>query len=109
MKSLPQLIKWSGSKRSQASAICSYIQKDYGTYYEPFCGSCAMLAYVQCNLSNRFSRFVCSDLNSDLIASYILVRDNPPAVCKGYSDRWHELNDGHSIEEKKRCFEAVRE
>ena len=30
------VIKWSGSKRSQAQEITSYIQKDYDTYYDRY-------------------------------------------------------------------------
>lgn len=109
MKGIEPLIKWSGSKRSQASAIASYIRKDYGIYHEPFCGSCAMLAFLLSNLPDRFSGFVCSDLNSDLINSYVLTMENPAKVVKGYSERWHELNDGRSIDRKREYFESVRE
>lgn len=32
------VIKWSGSKRSQAAEILKYVPDSYGTYYEPFIG-----------------------------------------------------------------------
>ena len=32
------VIKWSGSKRSQASEIISNFPKEIDTYYESFCG-----------------------------------------------------------------------
>ena len=36
------VIKWSGSKRSQASKIKSFFPETFGTYYEPFIGGGSM-------------------------------------------------------------------
>ena len=36
------VIKWSGSKRSQASEIIKYFPKQIDTYFEPFCGGAAL-------------------------------------------------------------------
>ena len=104
------LMKWSGSKRHQAKAITSFIQKDYKTYYEPFCGSCAVLVEILCSMPDRFSHFVASDLNKHLIDSYNLVKANPGKVADGYRQRWEELNSsGNSIEDKKAYFASVRD
>ena len=109
MSILEPVIKWSGSKRSQAKAISSYIDKDYGTYYEPFCGSCALLAYILDVLPYRFQRFVISDLNQDLISSYSLIKSDPNAVVSGYCRMWNEMNcEQNTIEDKKKYFEQVR-
>lgn len=37
------IIKWSGSKRSQADEILKYVPKEFDTYYEPFIGGGAIL------------------------------------------------------------------
>ena len=37
------VIKWSGSKRSQAKQIVSCMPKEIDTYYEPFVGGGAVL------------------------------------------------------------------
>ena len=37
------VIKWSGSKRSQATEIMKYIPEQYETYYEPFVGGGSIL------------------------------------------------------------------
>jgi len=37
------VIKWSGSKRSQASEIIKYFPKEIDTYYEPFIGGGSMM------------------------------------------------------------------
>lgn len=107
------VIKWSGSKRSQAHDITLYIQKDYETYYEPFCGSCAILAYIiehEYNLANQFKNFICSDLNQDLINSYNLIKSNPNIVIETYNQSWHELNKkSNTLNDKKIYFEKVRD
>ena len=107
------VIKWSGSKRSQAQEITSYIQKDYDTYYEPFCGSCAILAYIiehENDLAKQFNRFVCSDLNKDLINSYNFIKYNPDKVINDYNFRWNEMNNGtNTIDDKKVYFNNIRE
>ena len=36
------VIKWSGSKRSQANDILKFFPKQINTYYEPFCGGMNM-------------------------------------------------------------------
>ena len=37
------VIKWSGSKRSQANTILSYLPQEFNCYYEPFLGGGSML------------------------------------------------------------------
>ena len=106
------VIKWSGSKRSQAHDITSYIGKDYDTYYEPFCGGCAVLAYIieRENLANHFKFFVCSDLNQDLINSYNLIKSKPEVIANAYEVMWHELNlKKNTINDKRKYFEQIRE
>ena len=107
------VIKWSGSKRSQAHDITTYIQREYDTYYEPFCGSCAVLAYIierENNLATRFKHFVCSDLNPDLINSYNLIKTKPTTVTNAYEVMWHEMNmKKHTPSDKKLYFERIRE
>lgn len=106
------VIKWSGSKRSQANNIVSYIpSKRYETYYEPFCGSCAILAYIieNENYASKFNNFICSDLNKDLINSYNFIKYNPDKVIEDYYNHWNEMNkDSNSIEDKAKYFEFVR-
>ena len=104
------VIKWSGSKRSQAPAIASYISKDYGAYWEPFCGSCAMLVYILEHMPERFREYHCSDLNRDLINAYNVIKSDPDEASGNYQLRWHVLNQtGRTVEEKKRYFESIRD
>ncbi len=104
-------IKWSGSKRSQAGAICYNIVKDYDAYREPFCGSCAVLGNIlsTSSLRIRFRRFVCSDLNADLIGAWLMVRDRPEAVADYYEMLWAEMNALDSIDARRDYFGKVRD
>lgn len=107
------VIKWSGSKRSQAEDIVGYIpDKNYNTYYEPFCGGCSILAYIieREALANKFKSFICSDLNKDLINSYNFIKFNPDKIIKDYYDNWNEMNkETNSKDDKRKYFELIRE
>lgn len=107
MTEIGPLIKWSGSKRSQAPAIVAHIVRDYETYYEPFCGSCAMLARVLRDVPERFGGYVCSDLNGDLIRAYRMVMEDPAEVCEGYRERWTAFN-ASGVSGRREYFEDVR-
>ena len=59
------VIKWSGSKRSQASTLLSYFPEDIKCYYEPFIGGGAMLYagdfnYFIDNLLSYYRQPVCT-------------------------------------------------
>ena len=107
-KSLQPVIKWTGSKRSQAAEIARYITRDYEIYYELFCGGCSMLFYILNNCADSFKHFVCNDINSDLIALYNLIKRSPKVVSESYADLWNELNKDNDLERKKDFFNAVR-
>lgn len=106
------VIKWSGSKRSQANDITSYIpEKNYDTYYEPFCGGCAILISIleKESLASKFKSFICSDLNMDLINSYNAIKYNSEKVINDYYFHWNEMNkSSNTIDDKKRYFESIR-
>lgn len=105
---LEPVIKWSGSKRSQANEIVKYIDRDYETYYEPFCGGCSVLWYILNNCPNRFKHFICSDLNNDLISTFNKIKKNYESVGTIYSLLWNSLNRDNDIERKKKFFSDVR-
>ena len=66
MKIFQPVIKWSGSKRSQAKNIVSYFPREIDTYYEPFCGGCSVLrALLESDI--KVKNYVCSDINEGLI------------------------------------------
>lgn len=107
MNKFQPVIKWSGSKRSQCEEILSYFPKEIDTYYEPFCGGCSMLMGLL-NSDISVKRYVCSDINEDLINLWKIIRDCPSRIYETYTSLWSELNKDNDIERKKRYFEEQR-
>ena len=106
---LEPVIKWSGSKRSQASEIVRRFPREIDTYYEPFCGGASVLRRLLMTPSVKVRRYVCSDINWDLIGLWNEIKDNPDWLAKRYAAMWRELNADGDLERKKRYFNAVRE
>lgn len=79
------VIKWSGSKRSQADFISSLIPKDYDTYYEPFIGGGSIL--YAANPNNG----VCGDICSPLIDLWKRIQRNPDELSESYKNNWSRL------------------
>lgn len=102
------VIKWSGSKRSQAEEILQYFPKEIDTYYEPFCGGCSMLKRL---LSSdiKVNHYMCSDLNSDLISLWNEIKNNPRKVSDHYTQLWLELNKDDDKDRKREFFNTIRE
>lgn len=108
MGRLDPLVKWSGSKRSQAAAILASVKGSYNTYYEPFCGGCSVLFYILNNCPDKFKYYVCSDLNAPLIELYRLVKQSPDDIRRSYRHLWTDLNADDDLERKKAYFADVR-
>lgn len=95
--SIPSLVKWTGSKRTQAAAIHRLLP-DHDRYLEPFLGGGALLW-----LAARPGS-VAGDLYAPLMALWRLVQTDPATVAADYERQWERLQadlPGH--------FYAVRE
>lgn len=102
------VIKWSGSKRSQAEEILKRFPKKINTYYEPFCGGASILrALLESDIEVK--EYCCSDLNDGLIALWNMIKKYPEKVKKSYKVMWNELNVDDDKERKKKYFYKVRE
>lgn len=66
-------VKWAGGKRQLLSELREHIPAKFGTYYEPFVGGGAMTFSILSD--NPQATCSLSDLNSDLIITYVTVRD----------------------------------
>ena len=108
MASFQPIIKWSGSKRSQCDEIITYFPQKIDTYYEHFCGGCSML---MCLLNSGLSvkRYVCSDINKDLIDLWNEIKNNPEKVYSVYVNLWKELNKDTDVDRKRKFFEEQRD
>ena len=107
MSKFQPIIKWSGSKRSQCEEILTYFPKKIDTYYEPFCGGCSMLMGL-INSGISVKRYVCSDINGDLISLWNMVKDSPETIYQSYETLWKKLNKDDDIGRKRRFFEEQR-
>lgn len=108
MSNFQPIIKWSGSKRSQCQDILSYFPDDIDTYYEPFCGGCSMLmGLIKSDI--KVNRYVCSDINSDLINLWKNIKNSPDEVFSVYSQLWNELNKDDDKDRKRKFFEEQRD
>lgn len=108
MSKLQPVIKWSGSKRSQAESIVNLIDKQYDTYYESFCGGCSVLYYILNNCPNKFKHYVCNDINEPLINLYNLIKKDWKKVYEVYEYHWKELNKDNDLDRKRTYFENIR-
>lgn len=102
------VIKWSGSKRSQAEKILTFFPKEIDTYYEPFCGGASVLRRLL-DSDIKVNHYVCSDLNSGLIDLWNEIINNPLEVYFYYKRHWNELNIDDDKQRKKEYFASVRE
>lgn len=101
------VIKWSGSKRSQCDEILGYFPLEIDTYYEPFCGGCSLLMGL-INSDILVKRYVCSDINGDLISLWNKINESPDKVYDSYVSLWSELNKDDNIDRKRSFFEEQR-
>ncbi len=86
-----QLLKWIGNKQRFAREIVSYFPETYGTYYEPFLGSGAVLGAL------APERAVGSDIFSPLVEIWQTLRAAPYMLKAWYEERWHLLMAGEKI------------
>ena len=83
MNSMQNVIKWSGSKRSQSSEIIKFFPKEIDIYYEPFCGSCSVMHSLMFNES-IVNKYRCSDSNHDLINLWNNIKNSPSELSEGF-------------------------
>lgn len=74
LSSVPKpFVKWAGGKRQLLPIITSHIPKKFENYFEPFLGGGAVFFHLLSQ--DKKTKWFISDLNSDLILSYIIIRD----------------------------------
>jgi DNA adenine methylase len=94
-----QLLKWIGNKQKFAHEICSYFPQTFGTYYEPFIGSGAVLATL------APPRAVCGDIFKPLIEIWQKLHDDVEGLITWYRER-HALID--KLGDKQVAYEQVK-
>lgn len=98
-----QLLKWIGNKQRFAHEIVGYFPKEFGTYYEPFLGSGAVLGTL------APKRGVASDVIQPLVAMWQTLATDPATVKCWYAERWEGMMSGEKVaayEEIKASYNA---
>jgi DNA adenine methylase len=80
-----QLLKWVGNKQRFAHEIVSYFPAEFGTYFEPFIGSGAVLATL------APEHAVASDVFKPLADIWVALRDRPDELKAWYAKRWGQM------------------
>lgn len=82
MKLPRPFLKWAGGKGQLVTKLLELIPSSFGDYYEPFLGGGAMFfaLYRQGLLKDK--KVYLSDINKELITTYIAVRDHVDDVIK---------------------------
>jgi DNA adenine methylase len=68
-------IKWAGGKTQLLPKLYAFVPAEFNRYFEPFLGGGAMFFYLISVKNKRFTSYL-SDINSELINSYAVVKDN---------------------------------
>ena len=78
---MSDLMKWSGSKDSQAKNIISFFPKKIESYREPFLGGGSVfLQLLESDI--EVNNYYLSDLNKELIGIYQLIMDEPDLLIQ---------------------------
>ena len=87
------LLKWIGSKQRFAHEIASYFPLEFGTYFEPFVGSAAVLGTL------RPDRALVTDSFAPLMEIWKTLHEAPDTVKGWYEKRWRSMASGDKIVE----------
>ena len=79
-----QLLKWVGNKQRFAHEIVSYFPPKFGTYYEPFLGSGAVMATL------APAAAVGADAFKPLVDIWQALKERPEELKCWYADRWDQ-------------------
>jgi DNA adenine methylase len=95
-----QLLKWVGNKQRFAHEIISCFPVEFGTYFEPFLGSGAVLGTLAPN------RAVGSDVFKPLMEIWQTLQDDSETLDRWYAERWHAMMSGDKVAEYERIKAA---
>lgn len=105
------VIKWTGSKRSQAGQIINLMPKEIDTYYEPFVGGGSVFAKLieACEEGKiKVNRFILSDINKELIEIFMIIKHYPQKLIDDYVKRYETLAKNKTEQERNIHYVNVR-
>jgi DNA adenine methylase len=71
-------LRWAGGKKWLLKYLPKYLPEKINNYYEPFLGG----GSIYFNLNDKLNRAYLSDVNEELINTYIAIRDDVESVIK---------------------------
>jgi DNA adenine methylase len=86
---IPTFLKWAGGKRSIICDLNKYVPKKFNNYFEPFLGGGSVFFFIKQKYAPK--RCMISDINKDLINTYVVVRDKPYLLIKHLN--WFKKNN----------------
>ncbi|EOU1990449.1 Dam family site-specific DNA-(adenine-N6)-methyltransferase, partial [Clostridium perfringens] len=104
---LEPIIKWTGSKRSQVGDIIKHFPRKIDVYFEPFIGGGSVL-FGLLNSNIKVNRYICSDINPDLINLWNDIKNKPKELLISYELMWKELNKDDDVNRRKSYYEKIR-
>ncbi len=90
MMKIKPVIKWSGSKSSQANFIAN-LAPTFNNYFEPFIGGGSVLYAISPE------RAICGDICKPLIDLWNLIKTDPLLLSEYYKKCWKELQSDYTI------------
>ncbi|MGI0008052.1 MAG: DNA adenine methylase [Nitrosopumilaceae archaeon] len=95
-------VKWAGGKRQLMPTLSKHMPKKFNSYFEPFLGGGAVMFHLIMK-TPQLECFV-SDLNSDLILSYVTIRDRVDELISAL-----EFHSDKYFKNSKEYYYAIRE
>lgn len=87
-----QLLKWIGNKQRFAGEIVSFFPSGFGTYFEPFLGSGAVLGTLVPK------KALASDSFKPLMEIWRTLRDEPELLKRWYEERYQAVMSGNKVQ-----------
>lgn len=88
-------VKWAGGKRQLLPVITTHIPKIFERYFEPFVGGGAV--FFSLVSTERKAKWFLSDLNSDLVLSYVTIRDSVKDLISSLESHAHNYSKNQSV------------
>jgi len=95
-------LKWAGGKKRLLSRLLEFIPKEYNNYYEPFLGGGSLFFALHPR------KAYLSDLNKDLINTYIQIERNVDMVIKFLKEMKYDEESYYKIRDMKSKNDAKR-
>jgi DNA adenine methylase len=91
IKATRPFVKWAGGKTRLLRALLRQVPPRFGCYYEPFLGGGALFFRLQPE------RAVLSDINTDLMQLYRVVRDAPQTLIAALAEHTYEKEHYYAV------------